>query len=171
MISRRNLLSLLGSGSLAGLASAWSRRASAQHEGHDMPGMEKPTQVPPPPDSSAAQAGAKPSKPAGLEASGHKPVRTLNGWTLPYRRVDGVKEFHLVAEEIEHEFAPGCVAKCWGYNGTTPGPTIEAVEGDRVRIYLTNRLREHTTIHWHGILLPSGMDGVGGLSQKQIGPG
>ncbi|MGQ0699468.1 MAG: multicopper oxidase domain-containing protein, partial [Panacagrimonas sp.] len=34
-----------------------------------------------------------------------------------------------------------------------------------------NRLREHTTIHWHGILLPSGMDGVGGLSQKQIGPG
>jgi FtsP/CotA-like multicopper oxidase with cupredoxin domain len=99
------------------------------------------------------------------------PVRTLNGWTLPHRMVDGVKEFHLVAEEIEHEFAPGCRAKCWGYNGTTPGPTIEAVEGDRVRIYVTNRLPEHTTIHWHGILLPSGMDGVGGLSQPHIQPG
>jgi FtsP/CotA-like multicopper oxidase with cupredoxin domain len=85
--------------------------------------------------------------------------------------VDGVKEFHLVAEEIEHEFAPGCRAKCWGYNGTTPGPTIEAVEGDRVRIYVTNRLPEHTTMHWHGILLPSGMDGVGGLSQPHIQPG
>jgi FtsP/CotA-like multicopper oxidase with cupredoxin domain len=83
---------------------------------------------------------------------------------------NGVKEFHLVAEEIEHEFAPGSTAKCWGYNGTTPGPTIEAVEGDRVRILVTNLLKEHTTIHWHGLLLPSGMDGVGGLTQKQIGP-
>jgi len=99
------------------------------------------------------------------------PVKTLNGWTLPHRMKNGVKEFHLVAEEIEHEFAPGSRAKCWGYNGTTPGPTIEAVEGDRVRIFVTNRLPEHTTIHWHGILLPSGMDGVGGLSQPQIGPG
>lgn len=101
----------------------------------------------------------------------YTPVRTLNGWTLPYKMKNGVKEFHLVAEEFEHEFAPGSVAKCWGYNGTTPGPTIEAVEGDRVRILVTNCLQEHTTIHWHGLLLPSGMDGVGGLSQPQIAPG
>ena len=100
----------------------------------------------------------------------YTPVRTLNGWTLPYTINNGVKEFHLVAEEFEHEFAPGSVAKCWGYNGTTPGPTIEAVEGDRVRIYVTNHLKEHTTIHWHGLLLPSGMDGVGGLTQPQIAP-
>ncbi|MGQ0799377.1 MAG: multicopper oxidase family protein [Pseudomarimonas sp.] len=99
------------------------------------------------------------------------PVRTPNGWTLPHRMVNGVKEFHLVAEEIEHEFAPGSRAKCWGYNGTTPGPTIEAVEGDRLRIYVTNRLPEHTSVHWHGLLLPSGMDGVGGLSQPHIQPG
>ena len=104
-------------------------------------------------------------------AGGFVPVRTLNGWTLPYTMKDGVKEFHLVAEEIEHEFAPGSRAKCWGYNGSTPGPTIEAVEGDRVRILVTNRLKEHTSVHWHGILLPSGMDGVGGLSQPHIQPG
>ena len=99
------------------------------------------------------------------------PVKTLNGTTLPYKLKNGVKEFHLVAEPVEHEFAPGCVAKCWGYNGSTPGPTIEAVEGDRVRILLTNHLPEHTTIHWHGLVLPSGMDGVGGLSQPHIKPG
>ncbi|MBI4005173.1 MAG: copper oxidase, partial [Gammaproteobacteria bacterium] len=99
------------------------------------------------------------------------PVHTLNGRTLPYKMKNGVKEFHLIAEEIEHEFAPGSKAKCWGYNGTTPGPTIEAVEGDRVRILVTNKLPEHTTIHWHGVLLPSGMDGVGGLSQPHIKPG
>lgn len=101
----------------------------------------------------------------------YTPVRTPNGWTLPYRMNDGIKEFHLVAEEIGHEFAPGCRAVCWGYNGTTPGPTIEAVEGDRVRIFVTNRLPEHTTIHWHGLLVPSGMDGVGGLTQPPIRPG
>jgi FtsP/CotA-like multicopper oxidase with cupredoxin domain len=63
------------------------------------------------------------------------------------------------------------VVNCWGYNGQTPGPTIECVEGDHVRIYVTNKLPEHTSIHWHGIFLPNGMDGVGGLNQPQILPG
>ncbi len=105
------------------------------------------------------------------QRSGHTPVVTLNGTTLPFKLKNGVKEFHLIAEEIDHEFAPGCVAKCWGYNGSTPGPTIEAVEGDQIRILVTNNLPEHTTIHWHGLVLPSGMDGVGGLSQPHIKPG
>ena len=105
------------------------------------------------------------------EPQGYMPVQTPNGWTLPHRMVEGVKEFHLVAEEIEHEFAPGSKAKCWGYNGTSPGPTLEAVEGDTVRIYVTNRLPEHTSIHWHGLILPSGMDGVSGLTQPAIQPG
>jgi FtsP/CotA-like multicopper oxidase with cupredoxin domain len=84
---------------------------------------------------------------------------------------NGVKEFHLTAEPVMQEFAPGMSVKCWGYNGSTPGPTIEAVEGDRVRILVTNKLPEHTTIHWHGIFLPNGMDGVGGLNQPHIKPG
>ncbi|MDE2219901.1 MAG: copper oxidase, partial [Gammaproteobacteria bacterium] len=115
----------------------------------------------------AADARAAPARPGRSTGS----VRTLNGWSLPYTLKAGVKEFHLVAEEVDHEFAPGCKAKCWGYNGGTPGPTLEAVEGDRVRILVTNRLPEPTSIHWHGILLPSGMDGVSGLSQPAIGPG
>ncbi len=101
----------------------------------------------------------------------YDPVVTLNGWAAPFRMNDGVKEFHLVAEPVVREFAPGMKARLWGYNGQSPGPTIEAVEGDRVRIFVTNRLPEHTTVHWHGILLPSGMDGVGGLTQPQIPPG
>ena len=75
--------------------------------------------------------------PATASAISRGRVRTLNGSSLPWRMVDGVKEFRLVAGEFEHEFAPGCVARCWGYNGSTPGPTIEAVEGDRVRILVT----------------------------------
>ena len=93
----------------------------------------------------------------------YNPVVTLNGWTLPWRMNNGVKEFHLVAEPVVREMAPGMKAHLWGYNGQSPGPTIEVVEGDRVRIFVTNKLPEHTTIHWHGQRLPNGMDGVGGL--------
>ncbi|MGH8744297.1 MAG: multicopper oxidase family protein, partial [Burkholderiales bacterium] len=85
--------------------------------------------------------------------------------------MDGVKVYHLIAEPVRHEFAKGLVGECWGYNGRVHGPTIEAVEGDRVRVYVTNKLSATTTVHWHGIYLPNGMDGVGGLNQRAIKPG
>jgi manganese oxidase len=153
------------------------------------------SQAQPAPDAGAARAGAPQAPPdapapvSSLDAQGrpyseenwdvpgeperdYTPVITPNGWTLPFKIVDGIKVFHLVAEEVpNHEFAPGLRAHCWGYNGSVHGPTIEAVEGDRVRIYVTNKLPAPTTIHWHGILLPSGMDGVGGLNQPVIQPG
>jgi len=98
----------------------------------------------------------------------YTPVVTLNGSTLPWTMVDGVKEFHLIVEEIQWEIAPGMVINAWGYNGQTPGPTIEAVEGDRVRFLVTNKLPEPTAVHWHGVFLPNGMDGVSGLTQRPI---
>lgn len=139
-------------------------------------------------ERAAAQAAAAPRAPAFAQApaaapagrartprpvapGGQPPVVTPNGSTLPWRVVDGVKVGHLVAQPVEHEFAPGMRAQCWGYNGGTPGPTIEAVEGDRLRLYVTNRLSEPTTVHWHGVLLPNGMDGVAGLNQPVIGVG
>lgn len=102
---------------------------------------------------------------------GYTPVTTPDGSTLPWKIIDGVKVFHLVAEPVKREFAKGLVVDCWGYNGETPGPTIEAIEGDRCRFYVTNKLSEPTTLHWHGIILPNGMDGVAGLNQKYIEPG
>jgi FtsP/CotA-like multicopper oxidase with cupredoxin domain len=114
-----------------------------------------------------------PERPASSPAQpgrDYAPTVTPGGTTLPWKVVDGVKVYHLVAEEVDHEFAPGLRAECWGYNGRVHGPTIEAVEGDRVRIYVTNRLSAPTTVHWHGIFLPNGMDGVGG-SPSAIGPG
>ncbi len=101
----------------------------------------------------------------------YNPVVTLNGWTLPWRMNNGVKEFHLVAEPVVREMAPGFKARLWGYNGQSPGPTIEVVEGDRVCIFVTNKLPERTSIHWHGQRLPNGMDGVSGLTQPAIEPG
>ena len=99
------------------------------------------------------------------------PVVTPNVPTLPWTLQDGVKVFRLVAEPVKREFAPGMVVDTWGYNGSCPGPTIECVEGDRVRLIVTNRLPERTSVHWHGVLLPNGMDGVAGLNQPHILPG
>src|SRR5437762_14204928 len=109
--------------------------------------------------------------PAPASSNAYPAVVTPNGSSLPWKIVGGAKEFHLVAEPVKREFAPGMLVNCWGYNGQTPGPTLEAVEGDRVRILVTNHLPEPTTVHWHGFILPNGMDGVGGLTQKHIPPG
>ncbi|HEX2731535.1 MAG TPA: copper oxidase [Polyangiaceae bacterium] len=107
----------------------------------------------------------------GVPGQGYHPVITPNNESLAYNIVDGKKIFHLIAEELDHEFTPGLSARCWGYNGRVHGPTLEAVEGDRVVVYLTNRLPAATTAHWHGVYVPNGMDGVGGLTQRAIEPG
>jgi len=152
---------MLATGAIAGSAILLGARAGAQQLAQ----------------AEHQHTAADPTKPVrapvslGQPGEDYTPVVVTNGWRLPYKVVGGVKVFHLVVEEVEHEFAPGLVATCWGYNGGVHGPVIEAVEGDRVRIFVTNKLIAPTTVHWHGLLLPSGMDGVGGLSQKLIQPG
>jgi len=164
-LTRRGLLqagalaggSLLLAGRAAQAAGGAGPEASqAGHEGHAAPA---PTHV------------GSDNFPPGEPGADYTPVIVPNGWTLPYKVVDGVKVFHLVAEEVEHEFAEGLQATCWGYNGSVHGPVIEACEGDRIRIFMTNKLKALTATHWHGLLVPSGMDGVGGLSQRAIKPG
>ncbi|HWV14303.1 MAG TPA: copper oxidase [Cellvibrio sp.] len=159
MINRRDLLL----GSAAGLLASGLAAKAQTMTGHEDHHHHAASDSPPPPNTLIAAAPAN--------NAGYKPVVTPNGRSLPYRLHEGIKEFHLIAEEVQHEFAPGNKIKAWGYNGSTPGPTIEAVEGDRVRIYVTNKLPEHTSVHWHGLLLPWGMDGVSGLTQPAIKPG
>lgn len=167
MITRRELFT--GAAALAG-AAAIPQVARAQNP---PPPGDPFTQSRAPDGEIIPPAWAKPPHPEPGEPGKHyTPSVTLNGTTLPWKVVDGVKVFHLTAEEVpNHEFAPGLNAHCWGYNGQVHGPTIEVVEGDRVRIYVTNKLPAATSVHWHGIIGPNGMDGVGGLTQRAIPPG
>jgi FtsP/CotA-like multicopper oxidase with cupredoxin domain len=151
MLSRRGFL---GTAAIVS-ASAVTGRAQAANI-PEAPVMNKATTQPPPHPA------------AGPD---YQPVVTLNGWSLPWRMNGDWTEFHLVAEPVVREFAEGMKVNLWGYNGQSPGPTIEAVEGDKVRIFVTNKLPEHTTVHWHGMIVPCGMDGVGGLTQPHIKPG
>ncbi|MDZ7699105.1 MAG: copper oxidase [Deltaproteobacteria bacterium] len=109
--------------------------------------------------------------PPGVPGEDYRPVFVPNGSTLPFHIVDGVKVFHLVAEPIIHEVARGLTIHAWGFNGSTPGPVMELMEGDRVRIYVSNRLPRKTAVHWHGVILPCGQDGVYGVTQPGIMPG
>ena len=176
MITRR---SWLGRAALLGGAAAVGRplRALAQapdpHADHRPPATSA---IPTPPSPPVAPRRVPPPPTAGEVARaraelGYLPVTTPDGVSARWRRNGGWKEFHIVAHEVEQEFAPGMTVKLWGYGGGSPGPTIEAVEGDSVRLFVTNRLPEHTTIHWHGMFVPNGMDGVGGLLQPHIRPG
>ncbi|QQX87048.1 copper resistance system multicopper oxidase [Cupriavidus necator] len=79
-------------------------------------------------------------------------------------------EFDLVIGESLVNFT-GKPAIATTINGMLPGPTLRWREGDTVTIRVTNRLREATSIHWHGIILPYEMDGVPGISFAGIPPG
>jgi FtsP/CotA-like multicopper oxidase with cupredoxin domain len=105
------------------------------------------------------------------KAQNYEPVITPNGDTLPYEMINGQKVFRLTVDVCEHEIAPKMKINAWCYNGKTPGPTIEAVEGDKVKFLVTNKLPEITAVHWHGLILPNGMDGVTGLTQVGIPQG
>ena len=83
----------------------------------------------------------------------------------------GVKVYDLTAEEIQWEVEPGRKTKAWAYNGQVPGPQIRVREGDRVRVNLTNKLPESTSIHFHGLELPNDQDGVPFLTQPPVKSG
>jgi FtsP/CotA-like multicopper oxidase with cupredoxin domain len=76
----------------------------------------------------------------------------------------------LDAREIEWEFARGRSVRGFGFTGGVPGPLIEANVGDTIRARLTNNLGQPTTIHWHGLRVPSDMDGTEAV-QPPVGPG
>ncbi|WP_456238051.1 copper resistance system multicopper oxidase [Nitrogeniibacter aestuarii] len=79
-------------------------------------------------------------------------------------------EIQLVVEETLVNYT-GKPRMATTINGSIPAPTLRLREGDTVTLRVTNRLKESTSIHWHGIILPFQMDGVPGISFRGIPPG
>ena len=77
-----------------------------------------------------------------------------------------VRDYTLVATDVQLEVAPGVMFPAWTYNGSVPGPTLRATEGDRMRVHFTNASEHPHTIHFHSVH-PAGMDGV----FEQVEPG
>ena len=82
-----------------------------------------------------------------------------------------VRHFDITAEAATIELKPGLHINAWTYNGTVPGPTLRATVGDLIDVSFHNHLPESTTIHWHGLPVPNGQDGVGGITQDPVPSG
>ena len=103
------------------------------------------------------------SFPAATRGKGNQPIQP--------RLENGVKVYDLTAEKLMWEVSPGQTVEAWAYNGQVPGPQIRVKQGDRVRVNLTNKLPESTAIHFHGVSLVNGMDGVPFITQPPVKPG
>ena len=90
---------------------------------------------------------------------------------LPFTLDGETKVFRLIAQPLKRQIVPWKTLHIWGYSGSSPGPTIQVNQGDRVRIFVENRLPESTSMHWHGIEVPINQDGVPWVSQRPIAPG
>jgi FtsP/CotA-like multicopper oxidase with cupredoxin domain len=99
----------------------------------------------------------------GLDAHGDR--------ELAARVENGVKVFALETSVIRWTILPGVTVDAYAFNGQVPGPRIHLEQGDRVRIDVTNRLPESTTVHWHGLILPNVMDGPARITQDPIEQG
>jgi hypothetical protein len=119
----------------------------------------------------AAVTGALKAQQIRSGPATNTPVMTPDIADLPFTTDSGVKVFNLIAEPVKQVIVPGRTFDLWGFNGSAPGPTIQANEGDRVRIVFDNHLPEPTGIHWHGLEIPIEMDGVPGIGQKPVMPG
>ena len=82
-----------------------------------------------------------------------------------------VRTFDLVAAPAKVTVGEGRTLDVWAYNGTVPGPTFRVRLGETLRVRFKNELPQPTTVHWHGVRVPNGMDGVPGLTQPAVQPG
>jgi FtsP/CotA-like multicopper oxidase with cupredoxin domain len=126
--------------------------------------------------SAAAHAGTAHSGAIGSvdpAVNGFDPHEILRDFDRGRVRREGgrtVREFEIVAEDLEIEVAPGVKFAAWAYNGRIPGPTLRATEGDLVRINFVNASSHPHTMHFHGIH-PSRMDGVPQTPPGNVEPG
>jgi FtsP/CotA-like multicopper oxidase with cupredoxin domain len=94
----------------------------------------------------------------------------LIGAPLPARGELVGPNFDLTIDTLPVNYT-GAARRAVAVNGQIPAPTLRMRQGDTVTIRVTNKLREQTSLHWHGLIVPADMDGVPGLSFNGIAPG
>jgi len=161
-----------GTGSGASAAAA-QQGAPVTQAGGPKPGATGGTMGP---HDTAAGAGL--SAADAMDAMHEKGIKAFPAKTAVYgnqpmkpKIVNGVKVFELTAAEMQWETAPEQFVAALAYNGQVPGPQIRVTEGDRVRVVLTNKLKQSTALHFHGLELPNDQDGVPFITQPPIKPG
>jgi FtsP/CotA-like multicopper oxidase with cupredoxin domain len=130
-------------------------------------------------DMGYADYGGGPRAPMAGHAHGHHgggttvggpPVSVADLTVDPEAPAD--VSVHLVAEKGRVTLASGREVDGYTLNGTSPGPLIEADQGDLVEVHVHNEsVPDGITLHWHGVDVPNAEDGVAGVTQDAVGPG
>lgn len=94
----------------------------------------------------------------------------LTGCADPAPRAGAVRDFRIVAAEGQVDLG-GLAVRTWAYDGRVPGTPIRVNAGEAVRARLVNRLPRDTSIHWHGVALRNGADGVPPVTQRPVAAG
>lgn len=102
------------------------------------------------------------------------PVTAPGTPKMPFRCEGDVKVFEITAEVVMSKFdetyEPGSIYT-WGYNGSNPGPVMEMLQGEKIKVIFKNNLPEPTVLHWHGLEVPFNQDGAEGHSQLSVKTG
>jgi FtsP/CotA-like multicopper oxidase with cupredoxin domain len=151
----------------AALATAGAATVAAQHEQHGSAQKPPETSGPPAADKRVERKRRREVAPAARVVPVEAPDIPKMEWTQEGQ----FKVFRIRAEVLQREFITGKWVNVWGFNGSMPGPVVEITEGDHVRFIVENHLPEDFSMHWHGLEVPFGMDGVPGLQQDPIPPG
>ncbi len=123
-------------------------------------------------DGGEKESQAAPSASTPIGVQGDVETEKFGPPELPFTMDGDTKVFELTAAPTNwrpRQDLPEVEA--WAYNGQVPGPTIRVLAGDKFRLVFRNDLPEHSSIHWHGLIVPNNMDGVGGLTQDPVNPG
>ncbi len=102
-------------------------------------------------------------EPLGYKVNGNTKVFRLTAQPIKQTLTDGKQNHHKLLHAMKNLLGTKDTTTkqelaAWGYNGSTPGPTIELTVGDHVRVIFKNELPEPTLIHWHGIEHPHELD-------------
>ena len=103
--------------------------------------------------------------------SDHAKAVAPTGQALQPAAGGAVRNFELTAAPATVELNSSLPLPVWAFNGTVPGPELRVTAGDLVQVRFRNNLPQSTTIHWHGLILPNGQDGVAGITQDPVAPG
>ncbi len=115
-------------------------------------------------DGMSGQQTTKANAPDATQQYGNQPAKYVVD-------KDGAKHFTLTAQQVMWQPVKGHKVLAWTLDGTVPGPMIQATAGDHIRVTIVNHLPEATTIHWHGLEVPTDNDGVPPVGMKPIQPG
>lgn len=122
--------------------------------------------------------GPEPATPGGAGHTMHAGMSHSGDGTVSVTELVGPKtgtpdrRFALTAEKKQVRLASGAVVDGWTFNGQLPGPELRMRQGELIEVTLANKdIEEGVTIHWHGLDVPNGEDGVAGVTQDAVLPG